>query len=484
MLIDDKLWAGSEESLRYTLKSSADVELRASANDDDDDDKSGGPRLLEMDGPIATIKIHGPLVNSDSPWLAMFGMTGYPEIRDALVVAAENPDVKHILLDLSTGGGSVSGVADTANLIRNIHSTVKPVTAFAENAASAGYWLASSAGDVVATKTSMIGSIGVIATHYEYSEQMKKEGIGVTVVRAGKEKARANSNEPLDEKGLEQIQQAVDATYKVFVEHVADMRGKSYEYADRQMADGKEFIGQMAMDVDLVDAITPYDTLVAELKEKYVAQQAETVHNSRKNTALGVLKRAETNINEGKDMGKKTLNATLAAEVGVELDAAAPVEGAAAEASAAAEQPVDTVHVEASAPVEPAPVEPAPVEASAQSVLLAQIKEKDAALLSASVELAKVKDKLAEIEATSAAMTAIVAKSVNTMSVAMGGSALNLEGATPSMVLAEHQRVSVAFKAAFPVGGVAATGAKDEAENKSAVDPRHLARVNAVRFNK
>ncbi len=481
MLIDDKLWAGSEESLRYTLKSSADVELRASANDDGDDE-SGVPRLLEMDGPIATIKIHGPLVNSDSPWLALFGMTGYPEIRDALVAAAENPDVKHILLDLSTGGGSVSGVADTANLIRNIHSTVKPVTAFAENAASAGYWLASSAGDVVATKTSMIGSIGVIATHYEYSEQMKRDGIGVTVVRAGKEKARANSNEPLSEKGLEQIQQAVDATYKVFVEHVADMRGKSYEYADRQMADGKEFIGQMSMDVGLVDAIKPYDTLVAELKEKYVAQQAETVHNSRQNVGFGVMKRAETNINEGKDMGKKTLNATLAAEVGVELDAAAPVEASIVEASV----------VEASAPVEQlaeqlAPVDaatPAPVEASTQSVLLAQIKEKDAALLSASIELAKAKDKLAEIEATSAAMTAIVAKSVNTMSVAMGGSALNLEGATPSMVLAEHQRVSVAFKAAFPVGGVAATGAKDEAENKSAVDPRHLARVNAVRFNK
>lgn len=478
MLIDDKLWAGSEESLRYALKSSADVELRASANDDGDDDKSGGPRLLEMDGPIATIKIHGPMVNSDSPWLAMLGMTGYPEIRDALVSAAENPDVKHILLDLSTGGGPVFGVADTANLIRNIHSTVKPVTAFAENAASAGYWLASSAGDVVATKTSMVGSIGVIATHYEYSEQMKKDGIGVTVVRAGKEKARANSNEPLSEKGLEQIQQAVDATYKVFVEHVADMRGKSYEYADRQMADGKEFIGQMAMDVGLVDAIKPYDTLVAELKEKYVAQRTETVHNSRQNVGFGVMKRAETNINEGKDMGKKTLNATLAAEVGVELDAAVPVEGAVDEASTAVEGAVDEV----SAAVEPA-VEP-PVEASAQSVLLAQIKEKDAALLSASIELAKAKDKLAEIEATSAAMTAIVAKSVNTMSVAMGGSALNLEGATPSMVLAEHQRVSVAFKAAFPVGGVAATGAKDEAENKSAVDPRHLARVNAVRFNK
>lgn len=477
MLIDDKLWAGSEESLRYALKSSADVELRASANDDDEDEPAA-PRLLEMDGPIATIKIHGPLVNSDSPWLAMFGMTGYPEIRDALVVAAENLDVKHILLDLSTGGGSVSGVADTANLIRNIHSTVKPVTAFAENAASAGYWLASSAGDVVATKTSMVGSIGVIATHYEYSEQMKKDGIGVTVVRAGKEKARANSNEPLSEKGLEQIQQAVDATYKVFVEHVADMRGKSYEYADRQMADGKEFIGQMAMDVGLVDAIKPYDTLVAELKEKYVARQAETVHNSRQNVGFGVMKRAETNINEGKDMGKKTLNATLAAEVGVELDAAVPVEGAVDEASTAVEGAVGEV----STAVEPA-VEP-PVEASAQSVLLAQIKEKDAALLSASIELAKAKDKLAEIEATSAAMTAIVAKSVNTMSVAMGGSALNLEGATPSMVLAEHQRVSVAFKAAFPVGGVAATGAKDEAENKSAVDPRHLARVNAVRFNK
>ena len=38
----------------------------------------------------------------------MSGITGYPEIRNAMVTAANDPEVKHILLDINSGGGSVS----------------------------------------------------------------------------------------------------------------------------------------------------------------------------------------------------------------------------------------------------------------------------------------------------------------------------------------------------------------------------------------
>ena len=114
-------------------------------------------------------------------------MTTYPDIRRAAIFGATDEKVSAILLDIESGGGSVNGVSDTGNLISMINDNVKPVTAFTDGLmASAAYWLGSSAGDVYSSKTSVVGSIGVISTHMEISAMLKKEGVGVTVMRAGR----------------------------------------------------------------------------------------------------------------------------------------------------------------------------------------------------------------------------------------------------------------------------------------------------------
>jgi ClpP class serine protease len=149
--------------------------------------------------------------------------------------------------------------------------------------ASAAYWLACSAGRVYSSKAALVGSIGVKATFKEYSKQNEMDGVKVTVIRAGKFKALADPNEPLSKAAEAQIQALADASYGVFVDHVAAMRGRSYEYTDKTMGDGQEFIGQAAVDVGLTDGITTYDAVVGGLKKKILASLTKTMDNGNSN---------------------------------------------------------------------------------------------------------------------------------------------------------------------------------------------------------
>ena len=488
-VMEERVWAGSEGSYDAALTAEQGLaERTASGQFDDDEDDEDSPRLLSVEDGIATVSIKGPLVNSDSPWLQYFGVTGYPEIRAAMLAAAEDPEVTQILLDIDSGGGAVSGVDDTAKLIRLVNDRVKPVTTYTDGAmCSAAYWLGSAAGEVFASKGAIVGSIGVIATHKEYSEAYKKEGVGVTVVRAGKFKALANSNEKLTEAGKAQLQKIVDASYEIFVDHVAAMRGKSYEYADKTMADGQEFIGQASVDVGLVDAVKTFDALITDLKGDSVAQSTNLMDN-RNNDRFNLSGSTSTELSGDANMAKKALTETdiAALAAGVQVTAApepaveAPADNAAAENSAAVE--VGSVEqTSQSVAVEPV-VEDAKTVATVQ-LLTSQIQERDASLLAAGIKVAKLEEQVAEMAATSAPLVEIAALAISNMRIAMRGSAYSAEGSTPAQVLAEYKSVSEQFKKQFKVGGVAAVSGEAPAESGRAYVMTNVtqAQIDAVR---
>lgn len=501
---DEKAWAGTEASLKAALDAEEGIATRMAAGMvSPDDDEEDYPRLLSVEDGVATISIKGPLVNSDSWWNEIMGVTGYPEIRDALIEAANDPEAKSILLDIDSGGGAVSGVGDTADLIRTIHDKVKPVTAFTDGImASAAYWLGSSAGDVYAGRTAVVGSIGVLSTHMERSQALKEAGIGVTVIRAGKYKALANSVEPLSEEGKKQIQQVVDAAYTVFVEHVADMRGKSYEYADQTMAQGKEFVGQAAADVNLVDGITSYDEVLSALKAKSIDASNNFMDNRGKPSGRlvgsgGVTLSGET------EMKKRHLTAQqiAALQAGAPLAQGADTQhddnaaaGAASEAvtegteaSAAAEAGDTGAATEAAAAGSESGVgQNADNSATTVQFLTAQLKEKDETIISARVEIEGLKKDLLAAQATHSPLLEIAAKSVNHMRVALNLSPLDFSAMDSVQVLAEHKNMTEQFTAQFTAGGVAAVNAEQSKKNESVtMDAMAHARLAAApRFSR
>ena len=492
---EEKVWAGTEASLHAALDAEEARATRMAAGDRISEKDRETSRLLSIDDDgVATISIKGSLTNDgDSDWNEWMGMTGYPEIRDAMISAATDTSVQHIILDIDSGGGAVSGVDDTAKLIRLVHDNVKPVTAFTDGSMySAAYWLGSSAGEVYASKAAGMGSIGVIATHMERSEMLKEAGIGVTVVRAGKYKALANGVEKLTEEGKAQIQAGVDAAYKIFVGHVAEMRGKSYEFADSVMAQGREFYGQAGADAGLVDGIKSFDQVMSDVKRNFVDPSIKTAYTPGKQTSG--LRVEKDNGENGMGMKvRKALSeqdiAALAAGATLEADQA-PGTGTQAETEVAAQVEVaaDVAPAEASSEgtgVGQEAEKVAEVDASAGALkfVAEQLKAAQDELVASKIEASKLKDKLEMLEAVVEPLKDIAAKAVNNMRVALGGSLIDMSASSPAQILAEHVSVSASFASKFKVGGVSATNVEEQVK-KPAVGASHMARVNAARYSK
>jgi len=495
MAIQELIWAGTEQSLQAALDADEGKTARMSAGtypeDEDDEDK---PRLLEVTDGVAMISIKGPLNNSDDFWNEYCGMTGYPEIRAALIHAVQDESVEHIVLDIDSGGGAVSGVEDTAKLIRTING-LKPVTAYCDGTmCSAAYWLGSAAGTVYSGKTAVVGSIGVLSTHMERSEQLKMNGIGATIVRAGKFKALANGIEKLSADGKKQIQQVVDAAYGVFLDSVASMRGKSAAYVDENMAQGREFVGQGAVDVGLTDGITSFDKLLSSIRDSLPS--AKGMLQNRGNSGNGFTGTSTTTLKGDTTMAKQALTeqdiAALAAGAASTTATNASTDNAATEGDTSEGGNTDA-GVEGQGE-QSASTEAQGVQADTQKVdtlnatiqlLNSQVSTKDAAILEAGIKISKLEEGIAEAKATHGPLLAIATKSVGNMMVALGGSAVALEGLSAVAVLAEHDRLVPLFQKKYPVGGVAAVSTTNVDKNERvAMDAMAHARIAAVRPNK
>ena len=91
-------------------------------------------------------------------------------------------------------------------------------------AASAAYWLASAANEVIITPSGEVGSIGVLAAHQDVSAAMDRDGIKTTLVSAGRYKTEGNPFEPLTDDARGYLQSRVDDYYGMFIRAVADHR--------------------------------------------------------------------------------------------------------------------------------------------------------------------------------------------------------------------------------------------------------------------
>lgn len=468
-------WAGTAESFQFALE--ANAKAMESAIADDFQSES----LLTVDGSVGVVHIHGPLIDGNAGFLSMFGVTGYNDIREALVEAVSNPKIKTIMLDVNSGGGQVAGVDDLSAFIKQV-SAIKPVTTFADGMmASAAYWLGSAGSHITSSQTAVVGSIGVLTRHTEYSQADAKDGVKTTIIRAGKYKALANSVEPLSADARAEIQSQVNDIYDIFIGRVADNRGTSTVVADTQMGQGREFLGKRALTAGLVDDIGTYESALGKARA-----MAGLIEQSNPTSKGGSKQEGQTQMKKKATLNEQQL-AAVASGASVEAVLQAAQEAAAAALEAAEAGPGDESEEQGSeAPAEEAPAEQ-PDAAAERPDLVAYLKgdiaAKDAALIDAKVKISQLEASITEMKATHEGLLAIARDSVGKMKVALGGSAEAAAAMSASEILAAHSEVSTVFKSKFKVGGVAATAptAEEEREAAPAVNPVFAALVQAAK---
>src|SRR5262245_45675164 len=132
-----------------------------------------GFKPYRMAGGAAIVPVIGSLVNRGGFLDALSGITSYEPLRVQIRSAMADKDVSAILLDIDSGGGEAIGAFETGDAVRAA-SRVKPVTAIANGlCCSAAYAIASGASRIIATRSSLTGSIGTALLHLDRSAQLE-----------------------------------------------------------------------------------------------------------------------------------------------------------------------------------------------------------------------------------------------------------------------------------------------------------------------
>lgn len=236
--------------------------ITARIDDDDPEMREASPEREGRTG-VRVINIGGSLVNRGAGADGWSGLTSYEWIKSELKRAGADSKIRGVLLRLDTFGGEVSGLYQAADMIRELSAEKLVWASVDDYAYSAGYFLASQAARIGVSKTSGVGSVGVIAVHFDYSEYAKKEGIGITVVKAGARKDEYSPFKPMDEEAAARLQESVDAAYEDFVEYVAF--GRKMKPEDVKATEARTYDGQQAVDIGFADSVVSFDEMLAEM---------------------------------------------------------------------------------------------------------------------------------------------------------------------------------------------------------------------------
>lgn len=254
----------------------------------------------QIAGGVAVIHASGITMKHPSLLLALLGGTSTRALEGAVGRAAADSAVKAVVMVIDSPGGTVDGTETLAQAIRAADS-VKPVYALASGTmASAAYWYGSAARAVYATEsTTVVGSIGVVATHTDESKRYEQAGVKVSEIVAGRYKRIASQHGPLTADGNATLQAQVDYTYGLFLAAVAQHRGVTVQRVLSDMADGRTFIGEQAQQAGMIDGIKGFDQLLSEVSGG--ALNVPRRAYSSQPTARKVMTRAEIDV-EAKQM--------------------------------------------------------------------------------------------------------------------------------------------------------------------------------------
>lgn len=219
---------------------------------------------------VAVIGVEGVLSKRMDMFTRISGGASTQRLQGELDAALNDPAVHSIVLLVDSPGGEVDGTQALADAVFAGRDK-KPIVALIDGmGASGAYWIASAASQVFITSdTTIVGSIGVVTAHKDVSRAEAMRGVKTTEITAGKYKRIAGNYAPLSAEGRDSLQSIVDHIYSVFVNSVARNRNMSTDAVLADMADGRVFLGQQAVDAGLVDGITTLDEVIGKLSADF-----------------------------------------------------------------------------------------------------------------------------------------------------------------------------------------------------------------------
>jgi signal peptide peptidase SppA len=226
---------------------------------------SAGPHSQQSSATVAVIPIRGIISQRINVMSQISGGTSIDKLTAQFRSALADRSVGTIVFDVDSPGGSVGGVPELADEIYKSRGQKKSIAVANGMAASAAYWLAASAGEMVVIPSGEVGSIGVFSAHEDFSKALEAEGVKVSLISAGKFKVDGNPYEPLSDSARADLQSKVDAFYGMFSNSVARGRRATQAAVRAGFGQGRMVLAAQAVKEGMADRVATMDDVFSRL---------------------------------------------------------------------------------------------------------------------------------------------------------------------------------------------------------------------------
>ena len=223
---------------------------------------------------IAVITMRG-LISSSLPGTVTDSMVD--DMRAGLQQARDDNHVKAIVLEVDSPGGEVTASDAIYSALIKTRAR-KPVVVYMDSlAASGGYYVSCGGKYLMASDTTITGSIGVIIQTLNYEQLFNKIGLASVIFKSGKFKDMLNGARPITPEERELVQSFIMKSYDKFLGIVAKERNLPADLLRNTIADGRILSGKDAFDSKLIDGLGELDDAFAKAKQLGNAPEAKVV---------------------------------------------------------------------------------------------------------------------------------------------------------------------------------------------------------------
>ena len=205
----------------------------------------------------------GSSFDSQKPHIARVPITGFISnsryAMKRLEKLRKDKNVKGVIISINSPGGTTVGGEALHNAVRAIAKEKPTVTSIGGLAASAGYMIAVASDHIVAPRTSIVGSIGVIMQYPNATGLLGKLGVSVEEIKSSPLKAEPSPFNETPQAARDMLESMLIDTYQWFADLVKERRGFS-DNDSEGVLDGSVFTGKQALDRKLIDALGNEDT--------------------------------------------------------------------------------------------------------------------------------------------------------------------------------------------------------------------------------
>ena len=218
---------------------------------------------------IAKVRIEGTITEDE-------------ELLERLKRIRESNSVKGVILSIDSPGGTTAGGEAIFDAVRKLAADKPVVAQVGTLAASAGYMIASASDHIVARKSSIVGSIGVLVQFPDITGLMDKIGVKLEEVKSSPLKAEPSPFNPTTDEERAMVRSMILDSYDWFVGLVAERRPLTRSEA-AALADGSIFTGRQALQKKLVDELGGESEAIGWLSTKGVDGDLEVVEWKARN---------------------------------------------------------------------------------------------------------------------------------------------------------------------------------------------------------